>query len=86
MVTKLHAGSSGRTSEYSVALIEDWDDPRFEQPLINYGGQWALESGLDVDPYAAELLYAAIGIPITEIASWRIWSGFRAIMIRLERY
>ena len=65
LVTKLFAGSCGRTSEYSVASIEDWDDPRFEQPLVNYGRQWALESGLDVDPYAAELLYAAIGIPIT---------------------
>ena len=65
LVTKLYAGSAGRTSEYSVASIEDWQDPRFEQPLINYGRQWALESGLDVDPEAAELLYDAIGIPIT---------------------
>jgi hypothetical protein len=65
LVTKLYAGSCGRTSEYSVASIEDWDDPRFEQPLVNYGRQWALESGLDVDPDAAEFLYAAIGIPIT---------------------
>ena len=65
LVTKLYAGSCGRTSEYSVASIEDWDDPRFEQPLVNYGRQWALESGLDVDPDAAESLYASIGIPIT---------------------
>lgn len=66
LVSKLYAGSCGRTSEYSIASIEDWEDPRFEQTLINYARQWALESGLDVDPYAAELLYAAIGIPITK--------------------
>ena len=63
LVTKLYAGSCGRTSEYSVTSIEDWEDPRFEQPLISYGKQWALESGLDVDPAASS--YTEMGIPIT---------------------
>ena len=65
LVTKLYSGSCGRTSEYSVVPVEDWKDPRFEEPLVNYGRQWALESGLEVDPDAAEFLYAAMGIPIT---------------------